>query len=74
MAGAFGFQAETQAVSEAMAALELAPALAALPDDAIVVADGTSCRQMIRETGGRRAWHVAQVLDRAVLGRLSGRP
>ena len=74
MAGAFGFQAETRAFSEAMAALELTPALAALPEDAIVVADGTSCRQMIRESGGRRAWHVAQVLDRAISGRLSGRP
>ena len=55
MAGAFGYQAETQATSRAIAGLDLLPALAKLPDEAVVVADGTSCRHQILDlrAGGR---------------------
>jgi FAD/FMN-containing dehydrogenase/Fe-S oxidoreductase len=66
MAGAFGYQAETQATSRAIAGLDLLPALAKLPDEAVVVADGTSCRHQILDLAGRRALHVAEVLDRAL--------
>jgi hypothetical protein len=34
--------------------------------DALVVADGTSCRHQIADGAGREAWHVARVLDAAL--------
>ena len=43
MAGSFGYEAKHHAVSMQMAELSLLPAVRAAPD-AIVVADGTSCR------------------------------
>ena len=68
MAGAFGYQAETQEESRAMAEASLLPAVrkAALGD--WVVADGTSCRHQIQDLGGRRAVHSVIVLDRALRG------
>jgi FAD/FMN-containing dehydrogenase/Fe-S oxidoreductase len=62
MAGAFGYQAETQSVSRTMAEASLLPAIRALAPDDLVVADGTSCRQQIRDLGGRNAVHSVQVL------------
>jgi Fe-S oxidoreductase len=66
MAGAFGYQAETYDVSMKMAELSLAPAVRAAPEDALIVADGTSCRQQIEHTTGREARHVARVLHAAL--------
>jgi FAD/FMN-containing dehydrogenase/Fe-S oxidoreductase len=62
MAGAFGYDAETIDVSRAMGELSLLPAVRTAPDDAIIIADGTSCRQQIRDGTGREAMHVARVL------------
>jgi Fe-S oxidoreductase len=36
------------------------------PTDAIVVADGTSCRHQIADGTNRQAIHVAQVVARAL--------
>jgi Fe-S oxidoreductase len=66
MAGAFGYAAETYDISMSMGELSLLPAVRAAAAEAIVVADGTSCRQQIRDGTGRRALHVAQVLDMAL--------
>jgi len=68
MAGAFGYAPETIDVSLKMANLDLFPALEAAPDDAIVVADGTSCRHQIADGTPRRALHVARLLDQAIAG------
>jgi Fe-S oxidoreductase len=65
MAGAFGYQAETIDVSLAMGELSLLPAVRNAPD-AMIVADGTSCRHQIRDGTGREALHVARVLARAL--------
>ena len=62
MAGAFGFHADTIDVSRAMGELSLLPAVRKAPDDAIIVADGTSCRHQIHDGAGREAIHVARVL------------
>jgi FAD/FMN-containing dehydrogenase/Fe-S oxidoreductase len=62
MAGAFGYHADTVDVSLAMAELSLLPAVRDAPADAIIVADGTSCRHQIKDGTGRTAVHVAQVL------------
>ena len=66
MAGAFGYDAETIDVSRAMGELSLLPAVRQAPDDAIIVADGTSCRQQIRDGTRREAMHVARVLAMAL--------
>ncbi len=68
MAGSFGYHAETIDVSLAMGELSLLPAVRSAPDDAIIVADGTSCRHQIKDGTGRQAIHVAQLLERC-LGR-----
>ncbi len=61
MAGAFGYEAQHHAVSMQMAELSLLPAVRARPD-ALVVADGTSCRHQIADGAQRQAVHVARVL------------
>jgi len=62
MAGAFGYHADTVAASRAMGELSLLPAVRQAPADALIVADGTSCRHQIEDGSGREALHVARVL------------
>jgi Fe-S oxidoreductase len=62
MAGSFGYHAETIDASLAMGELSLLPAVRNAPADAIVVADGTSCRHQIKDGAGREAMHVVRVL------------
>ena len=63
MAGSFGYEAEHHEISMKMAELKLFPALRAAPE-AIVVADGTSCRHQIRDGLDREALHTARLLER----------
>jgi Fe-S oxidoreductase len=63
MAGSFGYEARHHAVSMQMAELSLLPAVRAVPD-AIVVADGTSCRHQIHDGAQRQAMHAAVLLAR----------
>jgi Fe-S oxidoreductase len=62
MAGSFGYDAEHYEISMRMAELSLLPAVRNNPD-AIIVADGTSCRHQIAHGAGRQARHVAVLLD-----------
>jgi Fe-S oxidoreductase len=61
MAGAFGYEASHYAVSMQMAEISLLPAVRQQPD-AVVVADGTSCRHQIHDGAQREAVHVARLL------------
>jgi Fe-S oxidoreductase len=61
MAGSFGYEAEHYEVSMQMAELSLLPAVRQAPD-ALIVADGTSCRHQIADGAAREALHVARVL------------
>jgi Fe-S oxidoreductase len=61
MAGSFGYEAKHYEVSMQMAELSLLPAVRAQPD-AIVVADGTSCRHQIHDGAKREAVHLSQLL------------
>ncbi|MBA4327585.1 MAG: FAD-binding oxidoreductase [Polaromonas sp.] len=63
MAGSFGYEASHYEVSMQMAELSLLPAVRKQPD-AIVVADGTSCRHQIRDGAQREAIHVAVLMAR----------
>ena len=66
MAGAFGYGAQTQDASRAMAEAGLLPAVRAAAPGDLIVADGTSCRHQIADLSGRRAIHSVLVLDRAI--------
>nr|WP_236599206.1 FAD-binding and (Fe-S)-binding domain-containing protein [Ramlibacter monticola] len=65
MAGSFGYEAKHHAVSMQMAELSLLPAVRSAPD-ALVVADGTSCRHQIHDGAQRQALHAAVVLEMAL--------
>jgi FAD/FMN-containing dehydrogenase/Fe-S oxidoreductase len=65
MAGAFGMLAGKQELSRQVAS-PLVAQLDALPAEAIVVANGASCRQQIRELTPRQPQHLAQVLADAL--------
>ncbi len=68
MAGSFGYEAEHYEASLAMAELTLLPALRRADKDAIVVADGTSCRHQIHDGTAIDALHVARVLALSLKG------
>ena len=65
MAGSFGYEARHFEVSMQMAELSLLPSVRRAPD-AILVADGTSCRHQIKDGAQREAVHVAVLLDRLI--------
>jgi FAD/FMN-containing dehydrogenase/Fe-S oxidoreductase len=62
MAGSFGYEASHYEVSMRMAEASLLPAVRQQPD-AIIVADGTSCRHQIADGAQRQALHVARLLE-----------
>jgi len=66
MAGAFGYEAEHYEMSMKMGEAGLLPAVRAAPADALLIADGTSCRHQIADGAGRRAVHTARVLAAAL--------
>jgi Fe-S oxidoreductase len=65
MAGAFGYERDHYAVSVACAERVVAPAVRTAGEDVLLVADGFSCREQIRQQTGREALHTAQVLQMA---------
>jgi Fe-S oxidoreductase len=62
MAGAFGFEANHYEVSLACAERGLLPAVRAAGPDALILADGFSCREQIAQGTGRRALHLAEAI------------
>jgi FAD/FMN-containing dehydrogenase/Fe-S oxidoreductase len=67
MAGAFGYQSETQDVSRAMGEADLIPAVRKAKPEDLIVADGFSCRHQIADLSGRTAVHSIRVLADALL-------
>ncbi|WP_189050328.1 FAD-binding and (Fe-S)-binding domain-containing protein [Aliidongia dinghuensis] len=66
MAGAFGYEVEHFDVAMRIGELSVLPAVRAAPPEALIVADGTSCRHQIADGAARPALHVARVLERAL--------
>ncbi|UQA93577.1 FAD-binding and (Fe-S)-binding domain-containing protein [Streptomyces halobius] len=62
LAGNFGFERGHYDVSAACAEEQLLPTVRKAPADAVVLADGFSCRTQLDQLGGRRGRHVAEVL------------
>ena len=69
MAGAFGYEADHAALSVQIAERALAPAIRTAPESTLVIADGFSCREQIRQLTGRTPLHLAQLLQRALPAR-----
>jgi len=63
MSGSFGYKPEHQEASKRIASLALLPALEKAPD-AIVMANGFSCREQIESLAGRPTLHLAEILTR----------
>jgi FAD/FMN-containing dehydrogenase/Fe-S oxidoreductase len=66
MAGPFGFDKDKYAISQAIGERVLLPAVRAAEPDTIVVSDGFSCREQIVQATGRKAMHLAEVLQQAL--------
>ena len=66
LAGNWGFEPGHAQMSRDLGERELFPRVRALGDDALVLADGFSCRTHIREGTGTDGSHLAQVLQRAL--------
>ena len=66
MAGSFGFEAGHFDLSMQVGELVLLPAVRRAPPEALIVADGFSCREQIRQATGRRAVHIAEALRHEV--------
>ena len=66
MAGPFGFEAAKFEVSQACAERALLPAVRNASDDQIVIADGFSCREQIRQNTQRYPLHLADVVKMAL--------
>jgi Fe-S oxidoreductase len=63
MAGPFGFEREKFAIAQAIGERVLLPAVRNAQPDTLIVADGFSCREQIRQSTGRTAIHLAEVLQ-----------
>jgi len=74
MAGAFGFEKGMHYdVSIACGERVLLPRVRAAEEGTIILADGFSCREQIRQTTGQHAVHVAEVVKMALDGGQSSR-
>ncbi|MGW4818319.1 FAD-binding and (Fe-S)-binding domain-containing protein [Streptomyces sp. NPDC004227] len=62
LAGNFGFEKGHWEVSTACAEEQLLPSVRRAPDDAVVLADGFSCRTQLDQLAGVRGRHLAEVL------------
>jgi FAD/FMN-containing dehydrogenase/Fe-S oxidoreductase len=66
MAGSFGFEADHYDVSQRCGERVLFPAVRAAEPETLIVADGFSCRHQIEQATGRRALHLAELLEMAL--------
>jgi Fe-S oxidoreductase len=66
LAGSFGFEAEHYEISRQIGERRLLPAVRDAPPDALVVADGFSCKTQVVHFTDRRPLHTAQVLKLAL--------
>ena len=65
MAGAFGFEADHYDVSIACGERVLLPEVRRASRDTLIIADGFSCREQVRQTTDRVPLHLAEVLKMA---------
>jgi len=63
MAGSFGFEAKHFDISQAIGERAVLPAFRQAGKDTLLIANGFSCREQIRQGTGHRPLHLAQVID-----------
>ncbi len=69
MAGSFGFErGEHYDLSIACGERALLPEIRRAPPETLIIADGFSCREQVRQGTGREAAHLAEVLRMAMGG------
>jgi FAD/FMN-containing dehydrogenase/Fe-S oxidoreductase len=66
MAGAFGFEKDHYEISIACGERMLLPAVRTAARDTLIIADGFSCREQVRQTTDRIPLHTAEVLKMAL--------
>ncbi|MFI1419632.1 FAD-binding and (Fe-S)-binding domain-containing protein [Streptomyces sp. NPDC020731] len=66
LAGNFGFEEGHYEVSRACAEDQLLPSVREAPEEAVVLADGFSCRTQLEQLAGVRGRHLAEVLATAL--------
>jgi Fe-S oxidoreductase len=66
MAGPFGFERDKYPIAQAIGERVLLPAVRSAAPETLIVADGFSCREQIRQSTGRTAMHLADVLHSAL--------
>ncbi|PYL09097.1 MAG: FAD-binding oxidoreductase [Verrucomicrobia bacterium] len=72
MAGAFGFEKDHYDVSIACGERVLLPRVREAAKETLIIADGFSCREQIRQTTERRGLHLAEVTRMAIGERADG--
>ncbi|MGN6663065.1 MAG: FAD-binding and (Fe-S)-binding domain-containing protein [Solirubrobacterales bacterium] len=66
LAGSFGFEKEHDGISREIGEQRLMPMVREAPEEAILIADGFSCKTQIEQMTDRRAMHTAQVIKLAM--------
>ncbi|MGA9421658.1 MAG: heterodisulfide reductase-related iron-sulfur binding cluster, partial [Rhodanobacteraceae bacterium] len=66
MAGSFGFEPHKYRMSQAIGERVLLPAVREIDNQTLLIADGFSCREQVRQATGRMPLHLAQVLELAL--------
>lgn len=66
MSGSFGFKPEHYELSMKVGEKSLLPSVRAAGKEVLVIADGYSCREQIEQGTGKRALHVAEVVQMAL--------
>lgn len=66
MAGPFGFERDKYEMAQNIGERALLPALRAARPDTLIVADGFSCREQVLQSTGRRAYHLAELMQLAL--------
>src|SRR6266404_3292041 len=66
LAGGFGFEKDKFEISQAIGERVLLPAVRRESRETLIVADGFSCREQIRQATGREPLHLAEVLRLAM--------
>lgn len=74
MAGSFGYEANSYALSQQIAELRLFPAIRNTPPEAIISASGISCRQQIQAGTGRKAVHPVEIFFNSLKSNYNRQP
>jgi Fe-S oxidoreductase len=74
MSGSFGFDKHKYRVSVDIGELVLLPEVRAASHDTLIVTNGYSCREQIEQCAGRKALHLAEVLQMSIQRHGSARP